>query len=129
MKGISIASTNLLNGQWLGMFRSMWYVAAFLTILIVVASIPGYIEAIPKGFIQAQFVVNSSPAVIATNILAAICSLAAVFLSLFLAYLSNHVPGQLLPFFTLSRWSLCHTMEPLDCAGSGYHRPDYDSFG
>ncbi len=67
-----------------------WYVAAVLTLAVVIMAIPAYIRAVPKGFSVIEFAANPSPVVLAINVSTALISFAAVILCLYLAFLLFH---------------------------------------
>jgi signal transduction histidine kinase len=54
-------------------------------LVIFIASIPGYILLIPRGFIDDRFTVNPAPEVLLLNLLGAFFSIATVLLSFYLA--------------------------------------------
>jgi signal transduction histidine kinase len=73
--------------RWMEYTRVTWYVAAVLTLAMVILAIPGYIKAVRGGFSVIQFAVNPSPLMLAINAMTALLSLATVTLCLYLAFL------------------------------------------
>jgi signal transduction histidine kinase len=76
--------------RWQSTARKAWYVAAILTLAGFIMAIPGYMQAVPKGFSVIEFAANPSPMVLAINVLTALISFAAVALCLYLAFLLFH---------------------------------------
>ena len=66
-------------------FEGLWYVCINLSIVILLASIPGFMEYIPKGFADNRFVVNPDPLVLGVNILSGLFSFFSALVSLILA--------------------------------------------
>lgn len=80
--------------------RIAWYPAAALMLVIFIASMPGFLLMVPKGFIDDRFVVNSAPEAFVLNILAAIVAIATVLLSFYLAFvLFRRRPGDRMALF------------------------------
>jgi len=85
--GKSTTSQDYSPARWQGIARAAWYVAAVLTLTLLIIAIPGYILAVPEGFSVVQFTANPSPIVVAINALTALLSFATVLLCFYLAYL------------------------------------------
>jgi signal transduction histidine kinase len=90
ISGKSTSSQDHSPTRWQSTVRKAWYVAAALTLAVVVMAIPGYIRAVPKGFSVIEFAANPSPVVLAINALTALISFAAVILCFYLAFLLFH---------------------------------------
>jgi hypothetical protein len=80
---ISLGSVSKIS--WMRIARAAWYPTAALMLVIFIASIPGYILLIPRGFIDDRFTVNPAPEVLLLNLLGAFFSIATVLLSFYLA--------------------------------------------
>jgi signal transduction histidine kinase len=90
ISGESTTSQDHSPSRWQSRARTAWYVAAVLTLAVVILAIPGYIRAMPKGFSVFEFAANPSPVVLAINVLTALISFATAILSLYLAFLLFH---------------------------------------
>jgi signal transduction histidine kinase len=90
ISGNSTSSQDRSPTRWLSRARTAWYVAAFLSLVVVIITIPNYIRAVPNGFGVIEFAANPSPAVLVINVLTALISFAAMILCLYLALLLFH---------------------------------------
>lgn len=74
------------NVPWLRIARMGWYLGAGVALMVLIASIPGYIMIAPRGFTDIQrFAFNPVPSVLITNIVAGLLSIFIAILSFCLA--------------------------------------------
>jgi hypothetical protein len=62
-----------------------WATALILAVIVLITSIPGYIEYFPKGFTENRFAVNPDPLVFGLNFLSGVFSYTSALVSLILA--------------------------------------------
>jgi signal transduction histidine kinase len=90
ISGKSTSSQDHSPSRWQSRVRTAWYLAAVLTLAVVILAIPGYIQAVPRGFSAFEFAPNPSPVRFAINVVTALGSFGTVILCLYLAFLLYH---------------------------------------